>query len=101
MLNVVRKNALKTRSDEPKGSALDWILYRFFGYVRILLAFNPVIIHRMKRKKKGARERSTFELIRKPVAPPSKTFGDSRPEERIHPSERKIKHKKKNSTAEE
>jgi hypothetical protein len=55
----------------------------------------------VKRTKKAARDRSTFDLIRKPVAPPTRKFGDDRPEERIHPSERKIKHKKKLSTSEE
>jgi len=46
----------------------------------------------MKRKKK--RERPVFDSIRKPIAPPSKKFGENKPEEKARPSLRKIKHKK-------
>ena len=45
-----------------------------------------------KRKKKD--ENKIFNSIRKPVAPPSKKMGDDKPEEKIHPSQRKTKHKK-------
>jgi len=100
MLQFVQKNALKTRSNEP-GVPSAWILYKLFDFLRISITFIPVIILRVKRKKKAARDMSTFDLIRKPVAPPTRKFGDDRPEERIHPSERKIKHKKKLSTSEE
>jgi len=41
------------------------------------------------------KERPVFDSIRKPVAPRSRKFGDDRPEERIHPTQRKVKHKKK------
>jgi hypothetical protein len=46
------------------------------------------------RKKKKA-EQPVFDSIRKPTAPPSRKFGEDKPEEKAHPSERKIKHKKK------
>jgi hypothetical protein len=46
----------------------------------------------MKRKR---REKPVFDSIRKPTAPPSKTFGPPKPEKRAHPAERKIKHKKR------
>jgi hypothetical protein len=36
-----------------------------------------------------------FDSIRKPVAPPSQKIGNEKPEEKIHPSRRKTKHKKK------
>jgi hypothetical protein len=45
--------------------------------------------------KKKHRNKSIFGSIRKPTAPPSRKIGDEKPEERIHPSERKSKHKKK------
>jgi hypothetical protein len=45
------------------------------------------------KKKKPARP--IFESIRKPTAPPGQKFGQIKPEEKIHPSKRKIKHKKK------
>jgi hypothetical protein len=40
-------------------------------------------------------ESAIFDSIRKPTAPSSKKFGGDRPEERIHPTRRKGKHKKK------
>lgn len=48
----------------------------------------------MKSKKKNKIERPIFDSIRKPTAPPSQKFGKDKPEEKIHPSQRKIKHKK-------
>jgi len=45
-----------------------------------------------KRKKE---ERPIFGSIRKPTAPPTQRFGDEKPDEKIHPSRRKTKHKKK------
>jgi hypothetical protein len=44
----------------------------------------------MKKKK----SRSLFDSIRKPVAPPTKKFGSDKPEEKAHPANRKVKHKK-------
>jgi hypothetical protein len=35
-----------------------------------------------------------FDSIRKPVAPPTRKFEDDAREEKIHPSLRKIKHKR-------
>jgi hypothetical protein len=43
-------------------------------------------------KSKKAR-RPVFDSIRKPTAPPSQKFGKDKPDEKIHPSLRKIKHK--------
>lgn len=45
--------------------------------------------------KKKKEPRPVFDSIRKPTAPPSKSFGNDKPEEKIRPSLRKIKHKKK------
>lgn len=39
-------------------------------------------------------EHPIFESIRKPTAPPGQKIGKVKPEEKIHPSLRKIKHKK-------
>ena len=50
----------------------------------------------MSRKKKKKPERPIFDSIRKPTAPPSLKIGKEKPEEKIHPSQRKVKHKKKN-----
>jgi hypothetical protein len=46
-----------------------------------------------KRKKKGGHE--IFDSIRKPVAPPGQKLGGDKAEEKIHPAQRKIKHKQK------
>jgi hypothetical protein len=43
-------------------------------------------------KKKADNE--IFESIRKPIAPPSKIFGQNKPDEKALPSLRKVKHKK-------
>ncbi len=45
--------------------------------------------------KKKKEERPIFDSIRKPTAPPGQKIGKDKPEEIIHPSQRKIKHKKK------
>ena len=50
------------------------------------------------KKKKVNKERPIFDSIRKPIAPPSKTIGKNKPEEKAHPSLRKIKHKKQDET---
>lgn len=54
---------------------------------------------RAKVKKKSGK-RPIYESIRKPVAPPSKRFGDEKPDEKTRPSLRKTKHKKKIDTEE-
>lgn len=43
--------------------------------------------------KKGS-ERPGFDALRKPVAPPGHPLGRAKPEERAHPAERKVKHKR-------
>lgn len=49
----------------------------------------------MKRGKKGKDEkRPVFDSIRKPTAPPARKFGGDKPEEKVRPSLRKVKHKK-------
>lgn len=47
------------------------------------------------KKRKKMETRPIFDSIRKPVAPPSQKIGNAKPEEKIHPSLRKTKHKKK------
>ncbi|MBA3632193.1 MAG: hypothetical protein H0W58_05190 [Acidobacteria bacterium] len=49
----------------------------------------------MEGKKKKKPERPIFDSIRKPTAPPSQKLGKEKPDEKVHPSRRKIKHKKK------
>jgi hypothetical protein len=55
----------------------------------------------MKGRKKKKNENQIFDSIRKPVAPPTKQFGEEKPESRVHPAERKIKHRKRVNEAEE
>ncbi len=45
-------------------------------------------------KKKKKTKRPIYDSIRKPTAPPSVKFGKDKPDEKIHPSLRKVKHKK-------
>jgi len=49
----------------------------------------------MSRRKGKKVERPLFDSIRKPTAPSSQKFGGDRPEERVHPSRRKVKHRSK------
>ena len=49
----------------------------------------------MSAKKRKKPERPIFDSIRKPTAPPSQKLGNDKPEEKIYPSRRKTKHKKK------
>jgi hypothetical protein len=44
-------------------------------------------------KKRGAR--SLHDTIRKPLAPPGHPLTRAKPEERAHPAERKVKHKRR------
>lgn len=48
----------------------------------------------MSSKKKKKPAQPIFDSIRKPTAPPSQKFGQDKPEEKAHPSNRKSKHKK-------
>jgi hypothetical protein len=48
----------------------------------------------MQKKSKKKSAHTIFESIRKPVAPPTQKIGENKPEEKAHPSRRKIKHKK-------
>jgi hypothetical protein len=52
----------------------------------------------MARKKQKKDERPVFDSIRKPTAPPSRKMGADKPEGKIHPSLRKVKHKGKVET---
>ena len=54
----------------------------------------------MSGKKKKKPERPIFDSIRKPTAPPTQKIGKEKPEEKIYPSRRKIKHKKKQDSGE-
>ncbi|HEX8638148.1 MAG TPA: hypothetical protein VF692_08805 [Pyrinomonadaceae bacterium] len=49
----------------------------------------------MPAKKKKKPERPVFDAIRKPTAPPSQKIGSDKPDEKVYPSGRKTKHKKK------
>jgi hypothetical protein len=53
----------------------------------------------MSSKKKKKPEQPIFDSIRKPTAPPSKKFGENKPEEKARPSQRKTKHKKKEGSS--
>lgn len=44
-------------------------------------------------KKRGLRALS--DMIRKPLAPPGHPLTRAKPEERAHPAERKVKHKRR------
>ena len=52
------------------------------------------------RKPSRKSERGLFETIRKPVAPPGHPLSHVRPEERVHPAERKAKHKRREDASE-
>lgn len=54
----------------------------------------------MSGQKKNRKEQPIFDSIRKPTAPPSRKFGDEKPEEKARPSNRKTKHKKKEDFSE-
>lgn len=48
------------------------------------------------RKQSQKREaRPVFDSIRKPLAPPGHPISRAKPEERAHPAERKVKHKRR------
>jgi hypothetical protein len=51
-----------------------------------------------RKKKKPDEKMPVFDSIRKPTAPPSQKFGREKPEEKVHPARRKIKHKKPETT---
>jgi hypothetical protein len=57
--------------------------------------FSKIFSQQNMKKKKKTESRPIFESIRKPIAPPSQKIGKDKPEEKIHPSLRKTKHKKK------
>jgi len=59
--------------------------------VFLFFCYNSNIVSGKKKKV----ERPIFDSIRKPTAPPGQKIGQNKPEEKIHPSQRKIKHKKK------
>jgi hypothetical protein len=48
-----------------------------------------------RKPNKKSKERPVFDAIRKPVAPPGHPLGRAKPEERAHPAQRKIKHKRR------
>lgn len=48
---------------------------------------------KMKKKTKKKEERPIFDSVRKPLAPPSRTIGNDKPEEKARPANRKAKHK--------
>ena len=46
-------------------------------------------------KKSAAAARPVLDSIRKPVAPPGHPLTRAKPEERAHPAERKVQHKRR------
>lgn len=62
---------------------------------QLIEIYFSAIIWSMAAGKRKRTEKSIFASIRKPTAPPTKMIGEDKPEEKIHPSERKVKHKKK------
>lgn len=57
-------------------------------------SFSAILSNVMSGRKKKKEERPVFDSIRKPTAPPGHKFGGDKPEEKIHPAGRKVKHKK-------
>ncbi|HEX8475056.1 MAG TPA: hypothetical protein VF666_13585 [Pyrinomonadaceae bacterium] len=53
-----------------------------------------------KKTSKQTEARPLFDVIRKPVAPPGHALSRAKPEERAHPAERKVKHKRPPDRAE-
>ncbi len=62
-------------------------------FLKTLLTIFDIIFEVMDNKKKKSK-RPIYDSIRKPTAPPSVKFGKDKPDEKIHPSRRKVKHKK-------
>ena len=53
------------------------------------------------KKQSSKREaRPVFDSIRKPLAPPGHPLSRAKPEERAHPAERKVKHKRRPDNSE-
>ncbi|MDQ4122675.1 MAG: hypothetical protein M3209_14650 [Acidobacteriota bacterium] len=63
-------------------------------YLQPAVAKSFFIMSNQKKKPKKDAARPIFDSLRKPTAPPSRTIGKRKPEEKAHPAERKIKHKK-------
>ena len=54
-----------------------------------------------RKSAKKVSKRVIFDSVRKPIAPPGHPLGRAKPEERAHPSMRKIKHKRRERPPEE
>jgi hypothetical protein len=48
-----------------------------------------------KKPSKKRTTRALYDTIRKPLAPPGHPLTRAKPEERAHPAERKVKHKRR------
>jgi hypothetical protein len=48
-----------------------------------------------KKTPKKLSTRALYDTIRKPLAPPGHPLTRAKPEERAHPAERKVKHKRR------
>jgi hypothetical protein len=48
-----------------------------------------------KKPSKKRNAQSLYDTIRKPLAPPGHPLTRAKPEERAHPAERKVKHKRR------
>ncbi len=56
------------------------------------------MVYFMGKAKKKKKEQPIFDSIRKPTAPPSQKFGQEKSDEKARPSQRKVKHKKKDDS---
>lgn len=75
-----------------------FILILITSFFTLFEETNFAIIFRQMSSKKKKDSKTIFETIRKPTAPPSKKIGQDKPESKIHPTNRKAKHKKKDDT---
>ncbi|HKP71572.1 MAG TPA: hypothetical protein VJT82_01460 [Pyrinomonadaceae bacterium] len=53
-----------------------------------------------KKQSKKRAARPLYDTIRKPLAPPGHPLTRAKPEERAHPAERKVKHKRRTDVEE-
>ncbi len=69
-------------------------------YTFICFILNDTICYNSRKMsgKKKKEDKTIFETIRKPTAPPTKQIGQNKPESKIHPVNRKAKHKKKDDS---
>ena len=93
-----------TRAGEPEARILVDIILNFLTIIvknenrRPLWSSSGAvsdILSAVSPRKQKEPERPVFDSIRKPTPPPGRKFGNEKPEERVHPTLRKAKHKKR------